>query len=225
MNESIRKGTVLQWDEPEANINPRLMPDLVEIMLELVRSGYVHVRRGWLTMKRSEMKRFIHSLNTNDKAHVIGLLLDNNPDLTKIIYDTAMGVVVGMDSGCIESDVYSELNRLDLDDLSGRSGRTEYGYVDPHDAAWGMFEEALDPFINEMKKNQERALPAVAKTHCIGIIKGLMRYDKDPNDDFKDWVIDAPGEYIDTVIYEWKKGNPSDEDIAEVMGFVKSGQS
>ena len=39
MNESIRNGTVLLWDEPEANINPRLIPDLVKIMLELSRNG------------------------------------------------------------------------------------------------------------------------------------------------------------------------------------------
>jgi len=107
--------------------------------------------------------------------------------------------------------------------MSGRSGRTQYGYVDPGDAAWEMFEEALNPFIDEMKKNQKRALPAVAKAYCIGIIKGLWRFDEESISDFKDWVTDAPGEYVDTVFDEWKKGDPSDEDIAEVMGFVEGG--
>jgi len=35
----IKKGSVLLWDEPEANINPKLIPDLVEIILELSRCG------------------------------------------------------------------------------------------------------------------------------------------------------------------------------------------
>lgn len=39
MNESITKGTVLFWDEPEANINPSLRADVVEILLELSRQG------------------------------------------------------------------------------------------------------------------------------------------------------------------------------------------
>ncbi len=39
MNKSIDKGSVLLWDEPEANINPELIPDLVEILLELSRNG------------------------------------------------------------------------------------------------------------------------------------------------------------------------------------------
>lgn len=39
MNESITKGSVLFWDEPEANINPSLISDVVEILLELSRQG------------------------------------------------------------------------------------------------------------------------------------------------------------------------------------------
>jgi len=38
-NKHIDEGTVLFWDEPEANINPQLIPDLVEILLELSRNG------------------------------------------------------------------------------------------------------------------------------------------------------------------------------------------
>lgn len=38
-NGLLEKGTVLFWDEPEANINPELMPILVELMLELQRKG------------------------------------------------------------------------------------------------------------------------------------------------------------------------------------------
>lgn len=39
MNESITKNTILLWDEPEAFINPKFIPDLVEILLELSRNN------------------------------------------------------------------------------------------------------------------------------------------------------------------------------------------
>ena len=39
MNGAIGSSTVLLWDEPEANINPKLISDLVEILLELSRNG------------------------------------------------------------------------------------------------------------------------------------------------------------------------------------------
>lgn len=38
-NGVIEKDTILLWDEPEANINPSLIPLLVEILLELQREG------------------------------------------------------------------------------------------------------------------------------------------------------------------------------------------
>lgn len=38
-NGLLEKETILFWDEPEANINPELMPILVEIVLELQRKG------------------------------------------------------------------------------------------------------------------------------------------------------------------------------------------
>lgn len=35
MNETIFDGSILFWDEPESNVNPKLIPSLVEILLEL----------------------------------------------------------------------------------------------------------------------------------------------------------------------------------------------
>ncbi len=38
-NGLLEEGTVLFWDEPEANINPEILPVLVEVLLELQRKG------------------------------------------------------------------------------------------------------------------------------------------------------------------------------------------
>ena len=164
-------------------------------------------------MKRSEMTRFIQSLNADEASKVLRDLLGDNPDLTKKAYEFAMKVTGDIDADDVMDEVFCELDRLDMDDLNGRAGRTRYGYVEPCDAAWELFEEALDPYIDEMRKNQQRALPATAKTYCIGIIKGLQKYEEESCSDIKDWMTDAPGEYIDTVIEEWKKGSPNDDDI------------
>lgn len=39
MNENITEKTVLLWDEPEANLNPKFLPILVDCLLELSRYG------------------------------------------------------------------------------------------------------------------------------------------------------------------------------------------
>ena len=97
--------------------------------------------------------------------------------------------------------------------------------VEPDQAAWDLFGEALAPFFDEMAKNGKRALPAAAKAYCIGIIKGLQMYGKGSRSDLSEWLQDAPGEYIDAVFYEWKKGGPNNDDIAEVMGVVEGDRS
>lgn len=38
-NGTLLQGSVLFWDEPEANLNPKLMEQLVDVMLELQRNG------------------------------------------------------------------------------------------------------------------------------------------------------------------------------------------
>lgn len=175
-------------------------------------------------MKDSKMKDFIQGLNADEAAQVLRTLLNDNPDLEKKAYEIAMEVVGNTDAQQIADKVFWELNGLDVDDLYGHSGRTSDGYVDPYEKAGEMFEEALEPFIKEMKKNQQRGLPAIAKAYCIGIVKGLWRFDEKSSSDFTDWVIDMPGECADDVIKEWKKGNPGDDDIAEVMNIVKDAQ-
>jgi hypothetical protein len=171
------------------------------------------------------MRKFIASLNAEEASQILKDLLNEDPALTKIVYDIALKVTANVDADEIMEDVFCELDSLDLDDLNSRSGGTRYGYVEPCEAAWEIFEETLDPFIDEMKKNQHRALPAAAKAYCIGIINGLRKYEEESSSDIKDWLEDAPGEYAKTVLEEWKKGNPNNEDIAEVMNAVKRGSS
>jgi hypothetical protein len=162
----------------------------------------------------------MQSLSADEAARVLKDMLDDDPSLMKKAYDSAVKAAVDVDADAIMHKVFSRLDRLDMDDLSGRAGRTQHGYVEPSEAAWELFEEALDPFIDEMKRNQKRGLPAAAKAHCIGIVRGLWEYKDRSFSDFIDWVEDAPGEYVDTVVEEWKTGNPTDEDIAEVTGIA-----
>ena len=61
MNENITEDSVLLWDEPEANINPKFIPDLVEILIELQRNGlqifvttHDYIFAKYFEIKRSE---------------------------------------------------------------------------------------------------------------------------------------------------------------------------
>jgi len=171
------------------------------------------------------MLKFIQSLSAYEAAKVLKDLLDENPVLLKEIYNRAVKIADAVDAESICDCVYTCLSMLHFDDLNGRAGITQHGYVSPDEATWELFEEVLDPFIDDIAKNLERGLRNAAKACCIGIIKGLQMYDEDPDSEFGGCVEDVPREFIDIVVNEWKKGNPSDEDVAEVLSIVKGGLS
>jgi len=171
-------------------------------------------------MTTENMLDFIEELNTTETLLVFRTLLEDHPDLVAKAYNIAIKALGDTNAIEVADDVYSDLDMLDVDELHSRSGRTRHGYNDPIDVAWEMFEEAMDPHVEQMKKLQKRGLSAAAKNYCIGIIQGLHQFEKDAASDLMDWLEDAPGEFIYTVVEEWKKGNPSDEDIAEVMALL-----
>ncbi len=77
-NGTLIDGSVLFWDEPEANLNPKKMGTVVEILLELQRMGvqiliathdYVMLKEFDLRMKANDGIRF-HALYRDEKGTV-----------------------------------------------------------------------------------------------------------------------------------------------------------
>jgi len=170
------------------------------------------------------MIKFIRSLSTYEESKVLRGLLDENPDLLEKAYDYAVKVANAVDADEVCDGVFTCLSTLHIEDLNGRTGMTQYGYVSPDEATRELFEEVLAPFVGDIVKNRERGLPAAAKACCIGIIRGLRMYDEDPDSDFGGCVEGVPGEFVEIAINEWKMGNPCNEDIDEVMRVVEGVQ-
>lgn len=58
-NGTLLEGSVLFWDEPEANLNPRVIGDVVEILLELARHGVqiFVATHDYVFLKEVELRR------------------------------------------------------------------------------------------------------------------------------------------------------------------------
>ena len=110
MNESITQDTVLLWDEPEANINPKLIPMIVNILLELSRQGvqvflathdYMFAKYFEVKQEETDKIRF-HSLYKTDKGIACESNcnfrdLKNNPIIDA--FDELMDEVLGKNLG------------------------------------------------------------------------------------------------------------------------------
>ena len=90
-NGTLEKGSVLFWDEPEANINPKYISIIVDMLLELQRDGvqifmstHDYMLAKYFEIRKSEGNSVLfHSLNkTEDGVEVssgykFGELKDN----------------------------------------------------------------------------------------------------------------------------------------------------
>lgn len=128
--------------------------------------------------------------------------------------------ITSSDAMKIAVDVMHALDCIEVEDLWDRSGSKRYGYVDPSEESWVMFEETLIPFLNTMAKYQKIGLTKEAKDYCVGIILGIQRFEADSRSEFKDWAIDAPQHFMGEVFEKWKNGSPGEDEIAQVRAIL-----
>lgn len=161
------------------------------------------------------------AISADDAYQILQRLANENPVVAKRIEEIAEVSLRGVDIEDVADDVYYDLNSLEVEDVWDNSGSTRDGYVDPTEYAWEMFEEALEPYMEDIKKYQKLSMSVEAKNCCMGILKGIYKFDTESTSEYKDWAVDAPSGIFEQVLDEWKEGQNSPEDIAEVEEYVK----
>lgn len=97
-NGSLSENTALFWDEPESNINPKNIPVLIEILLELQRNGvqifittHDYIFAKYFEVKRDDSDQVMfHSLHKTDEgvqceSKIYFKELENNPIMDTFI--------------------------------------------------------------------------------------------------------------------------------------------
>ena len=171
--------------------------------------------------KSKTEKDFFNKISTNDAFSILKILAKEDTSIARRIEQIARDYLSGVDIEAIASEVYFDLDNIENEEVWDRSGRTRHGYVDPTEMAWEMFEEALEPFLKELKKYQELSMHTEAKNYCVGLLKGIYQFEKKSKSDYKDYIIDAPSEYLEMILNDWKKRCNNPEDVKEVEKLIK----
>ena len=160
-------------------------------------------------------------ISSDDAFDILRRLAREDQEIAKKIEQIAIEYLESVDIEDIAFEVYYALDRIEVEEVWDNSGNTRDGYVDPTEMAWQIFEEALEPFREELRKCQRLLLYAEAKKHCLGILEGIYKFEKESPSEYKDWAVDAPREYFEQILKEWKSGQNSPEDVAEVEDFIE----
>jgi len=117
----------------------------------------------------------------------------------------ARGMLAEISPFSVADDVENALLQFDYDDLNGRAGGHSWGYVEPSEAAAELLEEAVEPFVSDMKRYLEMDLEDQARQFCQGILLGLYRVRDSGNNDILNWAPDFPGEAAANALEVWSE--------------------
>jgi len=155
--------------------------------------------------KTKGKSEILELITGSDALSLLKVLAQRDEQMKSTIEKAAVEILSGNDVDEIASQVQLELEFLQVEDVWDRAGATRDGYVDPGDAAWEMFEEALRPFREEVEKYKKLSMLKEAALYCRGILKGIYEFDKNSTTQYKEWAVDAPGEYFAVILDDWRK--------------------
>lgn len=166
-------------------------------------------------------KDIFDSIDADDAYVILKILAKKDKDIAKRIEKVALDYLSEVNPDDIATDVYSVLNYIDVEEVWDSSGGTRWGYVDPTEASWKAFEEAMEPFLKELEKYQDLSMLYDAKSYCKGILQGLNKFEEESESEYRDWAEDCPGHYGAKVLDKWKQGIDDPQEVTEMEEFFR----
>lgn len=161
-------------------------------------------------MRKAKDKRrrssILERLKPEEGQDVLRRILAVRPNLRAEAEKFARSVLAEATFEGIAEEVEDAVGACDLDDLNSRARPHRRGYVDPSEAAWEILEEAVEPFVSDIKRQLELGLEAQATEICKGVVLGLYRAEHGKRGELVEWAPDFPGETAGHAIETWLTG-------------------
>lgn len=170
---------------------------------------------------KTKKKQILEEVRSRYAYDILKKLAGEDAKISKRIEEITLEYLEEVDPDQIAESVFSDMVSLAVEDVWDNSGSTRDGYVDPNELASEMFEEALEPYIDEFEKCLELSMAEEAKLHCMGILKGLYKFDKEATTEFQDWAVDDPHDNFRHILEEWRNRNRDPKDLEEMDEFFK----
>lgn len=149
---------------------------------------------------------FLDGLKPEEAQAVLQRFVAAHPDLCAEVQRIARSLLHEISFEAMADKVEDAVRAVDFDDLRGRAGRYERGYVEPDQAALDLFEQAVDPFFEDMKRKLKLGLEAEALEICKGIVLGLYRVRGDEGGELMRWTPEFPEESAGWAADIWRAG-------------------
>jgi hypothetical protein len=136
----------------------------------------------------------LERLTPDESGVVLRILLERNQNLRAEAEKIAKELVASPSAEDIAEDIFEAVTSVDIDDLNSRAGKTQWGYVEPSEAAWELLEESVEDAVSDMKRRMELGLTNAALAICCGIVIGLYKAKDISSTGALGWAPDFPAE-------------------------------
>jgi hypothetical protein len=157
--------------------------------------------------RRNEQRGTIDALDAPESKRLLGALLDTRPDLMEEVAGLASRELGGVSVEGVAAEIARVVGRLRIEDVWDRAGRRSDGsFVEETEAAWGVVEDAAEPFVLDIERSIRLGRAEEALAVCQGALLGLYRVEQEQADQFLGgYAPDAIGDVAWWVADTWKK--------------------
>lgn len=170
-------------------------------------------------MARKKEEELLNNLTPEMAVSILRKLCEDKEVRRKFV-DMAEAELRKVDADAIAEDVFSELNALEVEELWDNSGSTRHGYVEPSELGHTMAEDAVEPFVSDIIKYRDLGMKREEMEACRGVIRGLVMYENEGSNEFKDWIPDSIMDIARGIVKDYGKHNTK-EDTASVASEIE----
>ncbi len=154
----------------------------------------------------SDKRPALDALSAAEKAAVLDELLTARPDLREPAEAYAAQLMKDAGRSAVADDVESVLKWLDINELNTRAGhRPGFGYVDPAEATDEILDEALQPFLDDLRRRASLGMGSAATEVAAGILLGLYNCREGSPETLLEYAPDYAAERASVVVSDCAK--------------------
>lgn len=137
-----------------------------------------------------------------EAKQVLRDLVGARPDIAGLAEEIARALLKDVSCEQVAEDVQDAIRSLDFGDLE--AGPEPFGYTEPAEAAWQALEEALQPFVEDLKRRIELGLETEVLEVCKGIVLGLYGLREDDSHELLACAPDFPASAAAEALSAWR---------------------
>lgn len=110
-----------------------------------------------------------------------------------------------VDPELVADEVRFDLEHIDVETITARSGSDEYGCTAPYEAAWQVREGALESYLARLKCYHGASRVETCDASALGVLRGLTGFRHSSDVERTSWSPDGVGEAFVWILGEWQR--------------------